>query len=467
MSKGQMDARSRDLILAAEISGLLHDLGKLRPEFASEKMGEVNYRDRATELGFSDAHGAILEDPRIYPPAGQEPWLALLKQHDGWAQALCIPEEWSKPNTPTPQARGLGDPLRQHHANNKFPTDQLSLFGLLYMYGADTRDSALDKGSGGTLHGDQRVTHGFIADSFGNEREPYSPETLGKQWPEAQQIIEATLLKDDAECDLPKARQQFLDGIKDIFLYVLGETRRPTNDVTLWHHAYSTASLFKAAVAECVLRRDFACRQQDDGHFDEKRMGRVRFRLLGIRWDWAALSSGALQPVVLTALAENRQQAMKQLRQRLEVDYPIGNLVYQDDNGAVFVVGGFYQGTEDADGQQAEALFRQHILNPLQAGILQDLAPLGAGTAVRLAWTKPRLYLTDYPEVMATDSPRPLAGEGPGVRERLLQVGEDELQRLWARQTGEGQQVHICPQCGLRPGQARELAINQGGFGCG
>ncbi len=452
-----MDERSRNLILAAEISGLLHDLGKLREEFASEKMGEADYRDQARELGFNDAHGAILEDPRIYPPAGEEPWLALLKQHDGWAQKLCIPEEWSKPNTP--QARGLGDPLRQHHANSKFPTDQLSLFGLLYMYGADTRDSALDKGSGGTLHGDQRVMHGFIADSFGNEYEPYSPETLSKQWPLARQIIDTILLADGAERDLPKARQRFLDGIKDIFQHVLGETRRPTNDVTLWHHAYSTASLFKAAVAECVLRRDFTCRQQDDGHFDEKRMGRVRFRLLGIRWNWAALSSSALQPVVLTGLAENRRQAIKKLSQRLEVDYPVGNLVYQDDNGAVFVVGGFYQGTEDADGQNAESLFRQHILDPLQAGILQDLALLGAGVAVRLAWTKSRLYLNDYPEIMSADWTK-----DSGDRQRLLQVGEDELQKLWAKQTGEGQQVQICPQCGLRPGQARELAINESGL---
>lgn len=159
-------------------------------------------------------------------------------------------------------------------------------------------------------------------------------------------------------------------------------------------------------------------------------------------------------------MAQNRQQAIALLRQRLEVDYPVGNQVYADDNGVVFVVGGFYQGPEDADGEDAEALFQQYILEPLQTGILQDLAPLGAGVAVRLAWTQPRWYLTDYPEVMATDWTK-----DSGNRQRLLQVGEDELYRLWGKQTGADQQVQICPQCGLRPGQARELAINESGLG--
>jgi hypothetical protein len=240
----------------------------------------------------------------------------------------------------------------------------------------------------------------------------------------------------------------------------LGETRRPTNDVTLWHHSYSSASLFKAAVAECVLRHGFHHWQDDDGLFSLSRMGQVRFRLLGVRWDWAALAGRALQPVALTALAENRRKAIAALRQRLEVDNPIGNLIYEDDNGAVFVVGGFYQGSEDANGQNSEKLFKQHILEPLQIGILQDLTPLGAGAAVRLAWTQPRLYLTDYPEVMAVEW-----NKTSGDRQILLQVGEDELRKCWAKQSGNGQQVQICPQCGLRPGPTRELTLNESGLG--
>ena len=459
MSEGLMDARSRDLILAAEISGLIHDLGKLWPEFAAEGMkGGENLSDKVKKLGISAAHGAILEEGRAYPPIGAETWLQQIKQHEGWAQVLRLPEYWIK--TGTIQAHGLGDPLRQHHATGKFSPNQLTLLGDIYTFGADTRDSALDKGSGGTDSGKQRLEHGFIADSFGNEHQKYGEELLRNLWLEVQGAIEKTLFMADVWQNLAEARGQLFEAIKPIFGKALGETRRPTNDVTLWHHSYSSASLFKAAVAECVLRHDFRHWQDNDGLFSLSRMGQVRFRLLGIRWDWSALVGSALQPVVLTAMAENRREAIDHLRRRLEVDYPVGNLIYDDDNGAVFVVGGFYQGPEDADGRDAETLFQRHILEPLQTGILQDLAPLGAGAAVRLAWTQPRLYLTDYPEVMAVEW-----NKTSGDRQILLQVGEDELRALWAKKTGEGQQVQICPQCGLRPGQARELAINESGLG--
>ncbi|MFZ4791642.1 MAG: hypothetical protein ACOYMW_12280 [Candidatus Competibacteraceae bacterium] len=462
MSEGQMDARHRDLILAAEISGVLHDLGKLWPEFAHEKSkgGESLIKNVENALQY-DAHGAILEEnARAYPPVGEETWLQQIKQHEGWAQVLRLSEDWIKADTI--QAHGLGDPLRQHHAGNEFPKTELSLLGDLYSLGADTRDSALDKGSGQTLHGEQGLSHAFRANSFGNDIEPYEPALLASLWRQAAMIIQDELLADDAwkENHLPKTRKLFLNRIESILRQALGETRRPTNDVTLWHHSYSSASLFKAAVAEGVLRQDFRHWQDDDGLFSLSRMGRVRFRLLGVRWDWAALAGGALQPVALTALAENRRKAVIALRQRLEVDYPVGNLIYEDDDGAVFVVGGFYQGLEDANGQDSEKLFKQYILKPLQIGILQDLAPLGVGAAVRLAWTQPRLYLTDYPEVMAVEW-----NQASSDRQCLLQVGESELRALWAKQSGNGQQVQICPQCGLRPGPTRELTLNESGLG--
>ena len=465
MTEMKMDQRSRDLILAAEISGLIHDTGKAREEFAEEKMGNLGSSQKKKRFGEptkkchqKEAHGAILEEGRAFPKAGEDDWLQQIKKHEKWAEALRLHEDWIKAKTI--QGHGLGDPLRQHHASDDFPLDQLTLLGDLYALGADVRDSALDKGSSGTDSGRQRLEYGFIADSFGNERQQYGQESLRALWLEVRQAIEKTLFTADAWQNLPKARQQLFAAIEPVFRKALGETRRPTNDVTLWHHSYSSASMFKAAVAEGVLRQNFRHWQEDSGLFDLSQMGRIRFRLLGIRWNWSELVGGALQPVVLTAMAEKRQEAIENLRQRLEVDYPVGNLVYQDDNGAVFVVGGFYQGPEDLNGRDAESLFQQHILEPLQAVILQDLAPLGAGVSVKVAWTQPRLYLTDYPEVMATDW-----AENSGGRQRLLQVGEDELRRLWARQTGEGQQVQICPQCGLRPGQAQELAINESGLG--
>ncbi|MEN8220790.1 MAG: hypothetical protein ABFS56_31445 [Pseudomonadota bacterium] len=137
-----MDKKSRDLILAAEITGLLHDLGKLRAEFAEEKSESGKHQDNAKDIHISEAHGAILEEPgRAYPETGKDSWLQQIKKHDGWAEILKLPETWVK--SKTVQAFGLGDALRQHHATGKFKKTELTLLGDIYTVGADWRDSAL------------------------------------------------------------------------------------------------------------------------------------------------------------------------------------------------------------------------------------------------------------------------------------------------------------------------------------
>lgn len=460
MTNPLMDKQSRDLILATEIMGLLHDLGKLHPEFAQEKSREGKSRIRDVKGAIqTDAHGAILEeeDKRAYPEPVQEEnsstdWLQQIKQHDGWAKILKLPQDWIKPKTV--QAFGLGDALRQHHAKGSFPEQELTLLGDIYTVGADWRDSALDKGSGNTLSGEQQLGKAYIADSFGNElkEKEYSPAVLENLWYQATNVIQNTLLKQNSSKDVPTTRQQFLTQIEPIFRQALGETRRPTNDVTLWHHSFSAASLFKVAVTEGVLRQKFNHLQDNDGLLDFAKLGRIRFRLLGIRWNWAGLTQGALVPIVFFALTKQRQQAIEELRKLLEIENPIGNIIYEDDDGAVLLVPGFYE----QDEQQSEHLFQQHIIEPLKTKILNALVALGAGTPVRIAWTQPRLYLTDYPEVMNVQLQNT-------QRELLLQVGEEELLGLWKQRGNEATgQVEICNQCGLRPtSQTRHLAINE------
>ena len=143
-----MDDKARNLVLASEIAGLLHDLGKLRPEFAEEnfRQGE-SQRSKLRGLQIYAAHGAILEESRPYPSLTEDKWLAKLRRHDGWRDTLRIPPEWLQPDTADKvQAHGLGDPLREHHGQ-KLP--DYTLLGTLFSVGADIRDSALDKSGEG------------------------------------------------------------------------------------------------------------------------------------------------------------------------------------------------------------------------------------------------------------------------------------------------------------------------------
>lgn len=462
-----MDDAARNLILAAEIAGLLHDLGKLRAEFAYETTDQpeagnpdaVNWADRQDQCRstthVNSLHGAILENGRAYPPrqeTGNE-WLNDLKTHPEWARTLYLPIEWlGQEYSDEIQAHGLGDPLREHHGQRGFP--EFTLLGTMFSLGADIRDSALDKSGSPRGSGLQRLDAAYIADAFGNEwrDRTYDPEALQQNWSMAAQIIQNHLFPADSSTpwrDLGNTRALFLPAIRPYFEQALGATLRPTNDVTLWHHAYSTASLHKIQVAEGVLRQNFQPWQDNMGLAAEDRCGLIRFRLLGIRWDWASLARTALEPVVFAALAIRRAEVIAAIRQRIEVDYPVGNRLYEDDDGVVFVVPGFYEGDSPDDRQRAETLFEGHILTPLTQGLLSDLTPLGAGVEIRLAWTQPRLYLTDYREVM----PCMLQG----CRERLLQIDADGLRQSWS--PGPNQSLAVCPSCGLRPGQAAERGL--------
>jgi hypothetical protein len=448
-----MEDFARNLILAGEISGFLHDLGKLHPGFAKENLaGGDNLSDQAKkQTHINAAHGTILESGRVYPDAQElaahpqlQTCLEYLRQHSGWAEHLQLPKEWSKPGTVA--VTGLGAPLRQHHANVDFDTTQLSLLGDLYTFAADIRDSALDKGSSGARHSKQPPAHASIADSFGHPQQAYGPDNLRALWAQVPDALEI-LWRDGAWQNPGSTRQELYKRLGTLFHQALGETRRPTHDVTLWHHSYSTASHFKAALAEGVLRRDFGRWQDDKGLFDLAKMGQVRFRLLGIRWNWRELTQQAFRPVTLVSLTERRDEVIEEIRGLVEDTYPIGNLIYQDDDGVLILAPGFHE--DDAD--VSERLFAEHILDPLQKRLTQCIAGFGPGTAYRLYWSEPTLYLTDYAEALGF-KPEP-------TRQRFAQAGEAELRALWrnAPSAYPGQQIHICPQCGLRPAPTREL----------
>lgn len=457
-----MDKAHSELILACEIGGFLHDLGKLLPDFALENFhGGENLTDIAKkQTTIKAAHGAILEAGRPYPNApdlaANKPWQQLLDcllNDPAWQAKLTIPSAWC--HEKTIQAKGLGAPLRQHHADHNFPEDELSLLGDIYAFGADIRDSALDKGSGKCSNAKQTEQYAVISDGLGLPSVPYKAETLREAWQQAVDIIRQAL----AGADVLKARQHLYHALRPLYKQALGETRRPTNDVTLYHHSHSSASHFKAAMAEGVLRQDFRHWQDKGGLFDLNKLGRVRFRLLGIRWQWSALSKGVLRPVALASLSAARRQAEEQLAQLFEETYPVGNLIYRDDDGVLVLVPGFYEGLGDEAAKHSECLFAEHILDPLSDKISQCLNSFGCGTAFHLYWSEPSLYLTDYPEALGI-------APNPG-RQRFVQVGLPELKALWdtAPQRFSGAQVQICPQCGLRPASTREMAIDESALG--
>lgn len=455
----------KNTILACEIAGYLHDLGKLHCGFMGDNKikGVAEYKkDNNEKTNISEAHGAILEVGRHYPSNAElenftelNNLLSCLKNNEKWASILKI-NDFCKDDTI--QAAGLGAAIRQHHANGNFSENELSLLGDIYLFCADIRDSALDKGSGNTNTGKQVKDSAEMINSFGLHESEYSKEILENSWKNVINTLHELLTNENATNDVLNTRNQVLEKIKDGFLKALGETRRPTNDVPLQNHAYSTASFFKAAVAEGFLRQDFKLwQEQKSGLFDLSKLGLIRFRLLGIRWNWQQLIKGLLSPVAMISLSEKRRKVIEKLQELFEQKAVIGNLIYKDDNGALFLLPGFYEGSSDDNKKQAEVLFQEKVLtNGFKTEIDAIIAELGTGTAYNLYWTEPTLYLTDYAEALG------LKNNVDNERVLYRQANENALRELWNQRNNNAKNLqHICPQCGIRPATTFEFDYNQ------
>ena len=115
----------------------------------------------------------------------------------------------------------------------------------------------------------------------------------------------------------------------------LGETREPANDVTLWAQSYGVASLYKSCLATLALGKDPCPRKNGAWDYDD-----VRWRLLGIGWNGLGFVERGRRAADISRRQEILVGLRDTLRTLMEVGYPLGDLFYQDLNGAFFTFPG-------------------------------------------------------------------------------------------------------------------------------
>lgn len=125
--------------------------------------------------------------------------------------------------------------------------------------------------------------------------------------------------------DQLERRKEFLNPLKEAFKTAPGDTRRPTNEVDLWSWSSIVAALYKSALAGALL-----------GH--KPAPNDLRWRLLAVRLDAARVLDSADSIPVLQARREWITKGFNAVQTLLEETYPIGNEVYRDENGSIFVV---------------------------------------------------------------------------------------------------------------------------------
>lgn len=126
--------------------------------------------------------------------------------------------------------------------------------------------------------------------------------------------------------DQVKNRDLIVKSIKENFLHALGETRRPTNEITLEDWSGSVAALYKASLAGLLLGSKI-----DDPNC-------LKWCFLSVRLNSEKIWGESSSIPILLARKEWMESELDELKGLLEKTYPLGNEVYRDENGSVFIV---------------------------------------------------------------------------------------------------------------------------------
>ncbi|MEM3365437.1 MAG: CRISPR-associated protein Csx11 [Candidatus Methanomethyliaceae archaeon] len=351
MSKAVVDILncSRPLIVFTEILGLLHDVGKLDDEIYHN-----HYKRTIVEL---NPDGVIedLEDVNKSVLSKKDVPGILSKL---FCQTF---KDFLPLDTKLLDIVGnsvLGDAIFNHHYTKDKMRNRPLIEQIIFL--ADKQDSSEDRGA----HEEESVLadKAYVATPFGFESSlihEYFKEkvrTLNSKYQcdiktlrearrvfydELSRCLEKIFMQRGDKLDfvanfskLKELRDSIYSLAEDFFSLSLAESRRPANDVILFDHCYMTAALAKAIIAGCVIDEVFyetaKAKIANDQRFCYKLI------VVGFRGKEFLTNVNRLPDFV------GRRQRIERIRnivrQTIEFDLPLGNLIYEDLNIMCFLV---------------------------------------------------------------------------------------------------------------------------------
>jgi hypothetical protein len=398
-------SQNRNALLLAEVAALLHDVGKLSGLFIDQQSNQPSpnstgfEHERAVQKlnGFVDNH--FLQN------------LQLVRLRDTLNFTLI------------PNNRRIGQVLDLilHHDNSNH-----SAFLVQLLNGCDGADSGADKGttrSQGLPRGaKQPSSDTFIATAFGKEDSKLRIDTV--RIDDIRQKLSKKVGKRlDPQVFLGKAERKRLEILRMAryaYQRALGETRRSANDVTLWDHSFSVATLYKTSLATLLL-----CNRLNINHL-------LHWRLLRVNFDVLALYAKAIKIADLLGYQNVVDKACETVKQLVEEEYPLGNEIYRDSTGIYFTF---------------------PDLN-LPADLAQEIRHRVESVEMELA---PRIAVTVGDGTTATDQLKSILGKArKEALETLAQpFDSQQLSACWQQQwkTADDGKWEVCPVCRLRPMQ--------------
>lgn len=126
--------------------------------------------------------------------------------------------------------------------------------------------------------------------------------------------------------------KDFYELSSRLLVDALGDTQIPINDVTLWDLSHSTASFFKSAVAGLVCSGKSKIDFRPGFHKD------LKWKYLTISVDFHRFVTSSQKIIDMVHRKDYLNQVYDEIKMLLEVDYPLANEIYRDENGPVFLV---------------------------------------------------------------------------------------------------------------------------------
>ncbi|HOP95417.1 MAG TPA: CRISPR-associated protein Csx11 [Dictyoglomaceae bacterium] len=277
-------SNNKENILIGEIGALLHDIGKCHPDFI-----EKESKERIQGL----PHHARDIDKLLKPELIDTLKKIKIKFND--------------------EEKSVYDLIRYHH-------DAEGTL-LTYLEKCDHLDSADDKG---VVRRKQPKDITIIASPFGFPKEKIDLQCLQKRLNDLESNLIGLFQNYVSDSlDIVCFRKCLINNLKTTFSHALGETRIPANDVTLWDHSHSTASLFKSVLCAMVL-----------GEKPDK--DKLQWRIFGFCWDGIGFINKGKEVADILQRNNIIEGIKRKLENKFEEEIPIGNVIYEDNNGIYF-----------------------------------------------------------------------------------------------------------------------------------
>jgi hypothetical protein len=234
----------------------------------------------------------------------------------------------------------IADIIAKHHKGENYIVNHSTEF-INLLKSIDGLDSGVDKG---ILHdkGKQMKNNTYQATSFGYEEntidilklKPIRDHLYAKLTSNLIAIEQAynqyqnsKETKEDYEVyisKLQKIRNNIHESVKTAFLKGLGDTRRSGNDVTLWDHSYSVASLYKSAIVKNIYENNWT------------EPYKIKWKIIGIQYDKLGLIEKAHKLADIAGYKKLTEDVDEKIKKTIEEEIPLGNEVYRDETGIYF-----------------------------------------------------------------------------------------------------------------------------------